>query len=316
MKYICGLLYGLPSDNTKIYAAELLPIKLAGLFLPIILSIFLCIAPCFNAKAYARENRPANDLEFGAWRSALRGSLGFANAGFDLKSDFKKNASFDPKTVMLPGYTYNIGYYSDIRLRSNLIKNYGEMKAYAANNVLINNIGFGAGGVSNLIVDMRFSDIELLASRELAANDRNGFADLIYGAKAIRFSVDLSDKDFKMINNYLRKVIVPVAGVHAKCKINDNFKLYMWLYAGSAKTGGYNYKTADLDAGIEYHFTPRAPEYREIGDNPKAEKFSLTPQVGWHVKLGYKERYFRETAGANVIKIGHSGPEIKFSARF
>ncbi len=302
--------------NPGIFAIKFIPRKLPVFFIMVILSIFFCVASCSTGAAFARDNRPANDVEFGAWRSELKGSLGFANAGFDLKSDFKKDASFELKTVMLPGYAYNIGYYSDIRLRSNLIKNYGQMKAYAANNVLINNIGFGAGGVSNLIVDMRFSDVELLASRELAANDRNGFADLIYGIKAIRFSVDLSDKDFKMINNYLRKVIVPVAGVHAKCKINDNFKFYMWLYAGSAKTGGYNYKTADLDAGIEYHFTPRAPEYREIGDKAKTENFQLNQQMDWYVKLGYKERYFRETAGANVIKIGHSGPEIKFSARF
>ena len=295
---------------------KLLPIKLAGLFLPILLSIFFCAAPRFILEAAARDNRPADDIEFGSWRSELEGSLNFANTGFDLRGDFKNEASFDYKTAMLLGYAYNIGYYSDINLRSNIIKNYGRLRAYAANNVLINNIGFGAGGVSNLIVDMRLSDVELIASRELAANERNGFIDLIYGVKAMRFSLDLIDGDFNMGNNYLRKAIVPLAGVRAKCKINDNFKFYMQLYGGSAKTSSCGYKTADIDAGLEYHFTPREPEYKEIGDKPKAENFGLNQQTEWYIKLGYKERYFRETAGANVIKIGHSGPEIKFSARF
>ncbi|HPG56556.1 MAG TPA: hypothetical protein PKW98_01950 [Candidatus Wallbacteria bacterium] len=283
------------------------------------IAVFFILSACHDI-SYARPNKPKDNLEFGTWRNKLKGSLGFANTGFDLKSDFKADGDFDYKTVALLGYSYKLGYYSDIYLRSNLTKNSGSLKAAGKNNVLINNIVFGAGGVSNIAVDMRLSDIELLASRELAATDRNGFIDVIYGAKFIRLSLDLTDKDFKMSNHYLRQLLVPVAGFHTQCKIDDNFKFYAWLYAGSAKADSGSsmkqYKTTDLDAGIEYHLTPRAPEYVEIGPGRDEEPESLTQKIDWYVIAGYKARSFKETMGANVIKIDHSGPEIKFSARF
>jgi hypothetical protein len=275
----------------------------------------------FYAEASARPDKPENGFEFGTWRNYLGGTLGFANTGYDLKGDFKKNADFPFKTVALFGYTYKLGSRSDICLRANVTKNTGSFKAAAANNVLINNVVFGAGGVSNISADMRFSDYELLASRELGATDRNGFVDLVYGAKFIRLSLDLKDRDFKMENHYLRQFVVPVTGVHAQCRIDDKWRGYTWFYAGTAKADGgaaeKNYKTIDLDAGVEYHFTPREPDYVEIGPGrPEAPAVPMWGKVDWYVKLAYKERYFKETAGANVIRIGHSGPEVKFAARF
>ncbi len=292
----------------------------SSLQLILIAAVFIFMIPIFNITAEARERKSENQFEIGAWQSELAGSIGFAEKGFDLKSDFKKNADFSKERSTLFSYAYNAGYYSDVYLRGGMIKNYSLIKAYAANNVLINNVAFGAGGVSNIFADMRFSETELLIARELAATDRNGFIDMLYGAKYIRFSLDLTDRDFKMSNNYLRKLVIPVAGVHTQCKIDDKFKLYMWLYGGAVKTGNgadaKNYKTADIEAGIEYHFTPREPDYVEIGPEIKQNPMQLTSKAEWYLKLGYKERYFRETTGANVIKAGHRGPEIKLTARF
>lgn len=286
------------------------------LFIALLASVLA--APFDTARA--RPERHDNSVEFGTWRNYLEGSLGFANAGYDLKADFKKNANFDYKTVAVLGYTYTLGAYSDLALRTSITKNSGSFRASGATNVLLNNIAFGAGGVSNIAADMRFSDFELLASRELAYAERNGFFDLVYGAKFIRLSLDLRDSDFGMENHYLRQLAVPVAGFHAQCRIDDKFKAFAWFYAGRSKADNgaseKKYDTLDLDAGIEYQFKPREPEYTEVGPDRVPEPAPLSGSVEWSVRLGYRERYFRETMGANVIKIDHGGPEIKFNAKF
>jgi|GEM_PF-6851408 len=284
----------------------------------ILAAAFITIAP---VNATARSGKYKDNLEIGSWRHELAGDIGFKNKGFDLKSDFGANGNFSENTNLLAAYTYNTGYLSDVYLKSSFIKDKGLLKAYGAGgNVLVNNITFGAGGFANINTDLRITDIELLLSREIASNDENGFVEFLYGLKMLRVSMDLNDRDFPVSNQYLRKILLPVAGISANCKIDEKLSFFGTIYGTGINTGKdsskKNYKTLDMDAGIEYHLTPRKPEYTEIGPGKRQEGFSLTPKTEWFIKLGYKRKIFKETEGSNIIKIDHCGPELSFIARF
>lgn len=239
--------------------------------------------------------------EFSMWNNEFSGYLSLRKPNYNLKTNFKRDANFKRKYSSGFGWLFRSGGRAESYLGFTHLDHSSDLIARGDLNYDVEFDGrkFNIiNGEANIHFSLKINAFDFMVIRRLK-NTAWGHINFLYGFRAMQ--CDLIVKDINSPVSVYYDAILPLPDIGFDARYNIGRRLSACgLFSGFAlRRGERGGRFNNLNAAIEYDFKNE----RKTG-------------VNMSISAGYKEQYIEADIEENRYAIRHSGPMVKFIAKF
>lgn len=239
--------------------------------------------------------------EFFVWHNEFSGMLSLAKPHYNLRTNFKRDASFKSKNSAGFGWFFRAGGRAESYFGFVQLDHSSDLRATGD---LTYDIEFDGrkfkvyNGFADVHFSLKIDAFDFLIFRRLK-NTAWGYINFLYGVRAMQCELVVKDVNSPVAASYSQVLPLPNLGFDARYDITKRISAYGLISGFALGKGDRSGRFNNLNLAIEY-------------DLKNEEKTGVNMAFAG----GYREQYIEANIDKNDYVVKHQGPYLKFIAKF